>query len=119
MPAAECSACTDGVSCPGSEHVLASVHAAAEHAIHAAELPAGGNVHSRSCDICDAYGLNAGLHGPSAQPHTDHGCQGEYAQQGLPGELAVPLHRSLLRQVMTQDRKASDHLHCTGESLYS
>lgn len=114
MPTAECSACTDGVSRPGSEHVLASVHAAAEHAIHAAELPAGGDVHSRSCDISDTCG-------PSARPHadTDHGCQGEHAQQGLPGELAVPLRRSLLRQVMTQDRKASDRLHCTGESLYS
>ncbi len=78
MPAAECSVCTDVVSRPGSEHVLASVHAAAEHTVHAAELPAGGNVHSRSCHISDTYSLDAGLHGPSARPHADtaHGAKG-------------------------------------------
>uniref|UniRef100_A0A8C2BNS9 Cyclin-J-like protein n=1 Tax=Cyprinus carpio TaxID=7962 RepID=A0A8C2BNS9_CYPCA len=121
MPSAECSAWTDDVSRPRSECVLASVHAAAKHAIHAAELPASGSVFSRSCDISDTYGANAGLHGPSARPHadTEHGCQGEHAQQGLPGELTVPLYRSLLRQVMKPHRKASDRLHCTGESLYS
>lgn len=86
MPSAKLSASADGVSRPGSERVLASVHAAAEHTVHAAELPAGSSVGSRSCNIPDTYGL----HGASASD-TDPGWQGERARQGLPDQRAVPL----------------------------
>lgn len=86
MPPAELSASAGGVPRPDSERVLASVHAAAEHTVHAAELPASGRVGSRSRNIPDTYGL----HGASASD-TDHGRQGERARQGLPGQRAVPL----------------------------